>query len=163
MYIPRRLIGSRVIESTAYCNQISLVPLYLNSTQNTSVNWIIRLLLSLLCWPKVILLSGGHCITKLWIWFFFPLQQSLLNKKIDPGFVLFRHLVHSSVQGSAKTGSSRLRCSLQSETLNLKISPWAAFNRRHMSWLLVPFGGASFSCSVFWLEKMTPGRTWFGW
>ena len=30
-----------------------------------SVNWIIRLLLSLLCWPKVILLTGEHwtCIT----------------------------------------------------------------------------------------------------
>jgi len=26
------------------------------------VNRIIRLLLSLLCWPQVILLSGGHCI-----------------------------------------------------------------------------------------------------
>ncbi len=37
------------------------VPLYLNSTQNTSVNWISRLLLSFLCWPKVILLSSGHC------------------------------------------------------------------------------------------------------
>ncbi len=29
----------------------------------TSVNWIIRLMLSLLIWPKVIQLSGGHCIT----------------------------------------------------------------------------------------------------
>ncbi len=36
--------------------------LYFNSAQNTSVNWIIRLLLALLCWPKVILLSGGHYI-----------------------------------------------------------------------------------------------------
>jgi hypothetical protein len=34
--------------------------LYFNSTQKTAVNWIIRLLLSLLRWPKVILLSGGR-------------------------------------------------------------------------------------------------------
>ena len=61
-YSARRLIGSRIIESAAYCNQMLLVPLYLNSTQKPSVNWIIRLMLSLLCWPKVILLSGGHCI-----------------------------------------------------------------------------------------------------
>ena len=59
-----RLIGSRIIESAAYCNQILLVSLYLNSTQNTSFNWIIWLLLSLLCWPEVILLSDGHCIQK---------------------------------------------------------------------------------------------------
>ena len=37
-YSARRLIGSRIIESAVYCNQILLVPLYLNSTQNTSVN-----------------------------------------------------------------------------------------------------------------------------
>ncbi len=61
-YSARRFIGSQIIESAAYCNQIMLVPLYLNSTQNTLVNWIIRWLLSLLGWPKVILLSGGHCI-----------------------------------------------------------------------------------------------------
>ncbi len=47
----------------AYYNQNLLAHWYLNSTQNTSVNWIIRLLLWLLCWPKVILLSGGHCST----------------------------------------------------------------------------------------------------
>ena len=63
-YSARRLIGSRIIESAAYCNQKLLAHLYLNSTQNTSVNWIIRLLLSLVCRPKVILLSGGHCISK---------------------------------------------------------------------------------------------------
>jgi hypothetical protein len=62
-YSARRLIGSRIIESAVYCNQKLLAHLYLNSTQNISVNWIIRLLLSLLCWPKVILLSGGHCIS----------------------------------------------------------------------------------------------------
>ncbi len=61
LYSVRRLIGSRKIESAIYCNDILLVPLYLNSTQNTSVYRIIRLLLSLLCEPKVILLSGGHC------------------------------------------------------------------------------------------------------
>jgi len=62
-YSARRLIGSLIIESAAYCNQLILVPLYINSTQNTSVNWISRLLLSFLGWPKAILLSGGHCIT----------------------------------------------------------------------------------------------------
>ncbi len=55
-------MGSRSIESAAYCNQILLVQLYINSTQNTSANWIIRLLLSILCLPKMILFSGVHCI-----------------------------------------------------------------------------------------------------
>ncbi len=62
-YSAHRLIGSRIIESVAYCNQKLLAHLYLNSTQNTSVNWTIRLLLSLLCWPKVILISGGLQVT----------------------------------------------------------------------------------------------------
>ncbi len=53
-----------IIESAAYCNQKLLAHFYLNTTQNTSVNWIIRLLLSLLCWPKVILLSSGNCALK---------------------------------------------------------------------------------------------------
>ncbi len=53
----RRLIGSRIIESAAY-----LAPLCLSISQNMSANWIIWLLLSFLCRPKVILLSGGHCI-----------------------------------------------------------------------------------------------------
>ncbi len=61
VYSARRLMGSRIIESAAYCNQILLAKVYINRAQNTSVNWIIRLLLSLLCQPKVILLSGGHC------------------------------------------------------------------------------------------------------
>ncbi len=61
IYSGCRLIGSRIIESAAYCNQNLLAHLYLISTQITSVNWIIRLLLSLLWWPKVILLSGRHC------------------------------------------------------------------------------------------------------
>jgi hypothetical protein len=61
-YSARRLIGSRFIESAAYCNQKLLALLYNNSTQKTLVNWIIRLLLSLLCRPKVIL-CGGHCIS----------------------------------------------------------------------------------------------------
>ncbi len=43
-YRARRLIGSPIIESAAYCNQKLLAHLYLNSTQNTSVNWINRLL-----------------------------------------------------------------------------------------------------------------------
>jgi len=38
--------------------------LYFNSAQNTLVNWIIRLLLLLLCWPKVILLRGEYCCSK---------------------------------------------------------------------------------------------------
>ena len=33
LYSARRLIGSRIIESAAYCNRILLVPLYRNSTQ----------------------------------------------------------------------------------------------------------------------------------
>ena len=45
----------RILESAAFS-------LYLDSTQNTSVNQTIRLLLSLLCWTKVILLSCGHYI-----------------------------------------------------------------------------------------------------
>jgi hypothetical protein len=34
----RRLIGSRITKSTAYCNQILLVQLFINSTQNSLVN-----------------------------------------------------------------------------------------------------------------------------
>jgi len=37
-YSARRLIGSRIIESVAYSNQILMAPLYFNSTQNTLVN-----------------------------------------------------------------------------------------------------------------------------
>ncbi len=55
-YSASRLIGPRIIESAACCNKNLLA-----YTQNTSINWIIQLLLSLLCWPKVILLSSGHC------------------------------------------------------------------------------------------------------
>ena len=36
--------------------------MYLSSTKKLPANVIIRLLLSLLCWPKVILISGGQCI-----------------------------------------------------------------------------------------------------
>jgi hypothetical protein len=61
-YSARRLMGSRMMESAAYCNQVLLAQICTNSAQITSVNWIIRLLLSLSCRPKVILLSGGHCI-----------------------------------------------------------------------------------------------------
>ncbi len=62
LYNAHRLIGSQIIESAAYSNHIFMAPLWFNSTQNSLVNWIIWFLLSLLCWPKVILLSGGHCI-----------------------------------------------------------------------------------------------------
>jgi len=61
-YSAHRLIGSRIIESVAYCNQIMLVPLYLQRKQNMLGNWIISLLLSLLGWPKVILLSGHNVL-----------------------------------------------------------------------------------------------------
>ncbi len=37
-YSARRLMGSRIIESAAYCNQISLVQVYRNRAQSTSVN-----------------------------------------------------------------------------------------------------------------------------
>ncbi len=37
------------------------LPIY-TLTVHKTLRLIIRLLLSLLCWPKVILLSGGHCI-----------------------------------------------------------------------------------------------------
>ncbi len=37
----------------AYSIQMLLSPFYINITQNTSVNQIIRLLLSLLCHPKI--------------------------------------------------------------------------------------------------------------
>ncbi len=36
-YSDRRLMGSRIIESAAYCHQISLVQVYINRAQNTSV------------------------------------------------------------------------------------------------------------------------------
>jgi len=59
-YSTRRLIGSRLIESAAYCNYKLLVPLFPSSSLNMSVNWISWLLLSRLCRPKVIPLSGWH-------------------------------------------------------------------------------------------------------
>jgi hypothetical protein len=37
-YRARRLMGSRIIESAAYCNRIFLAQLYVNKAQNTSVN-----------------------------------------------------------------------------------------------------------------------------
>jgi hypothetical protein len=43
-YSARRLIGSQIIESAAYCNQIFLVQFCLNGKQNTSDNLIIWLL-----------------------------------------------------------------------------------------------------------------------
>ncbi len=54
-------MGSQIIKSTAYCNQKMLAQVYINSAQNTSFYWIIRLLLSLLCRAKVIPLSDGYC------------------------------------------------------------------------------------------------------
>ncbi len=63
LYRARRLIGTRIIITVAYCNQILQAQLYINSAQNMSVNCIIWLLLPLLCQHKVILLNGGHCIT----------------------------------------------------------------------------------------------------
>ena len=65
-YSTGRLIGSLVIESADYCNHTLLAPnkLYQNSAHKRLGIWIIRLMLSLLCWPKVILLSGGPCINK---------------------------------------------------------------------------------------------------
>ncbi len=74
-YITRRLIGWRIIESAAHCNHKLLALLYLISTQNTSVNWIFWILLSLFCWSKVILISGGHCSKKK-IWFWLMLKSS---------------------------------------------------------------------------------------
>ena len=62
IYSAHRLIWSRIIESAAYCIQILLVRLYPNSTQKGRLNWISQVLLPLLCWPKVILLCGGHYI-----------------------------------------------------------------------------------------------------
>ncbi len=35
IYSARRLMGSLLIESAAYCNQILLTQLYINSAQNT--------------------------------------------------------------------------------------------------------------------------------
>jgi hypothetical protein len=57
------LMGSRIIATAAYCNKKLLAHLYINNAQNTSDNWIIRLLVSLSCRPKVILLSSGHSTT----------------------------------------------------------------------------------------------------
>ncbi len=36
-YSARRLMGSRLIESAAYCNQILLAQQFINSAQNTSI------------------------------------------------------------------------------------------------------------------------------
>lgn len=57
---------SRIIESAVYRYQILMGLSYLTSTQKLLVNWIIWLLLSLLCWLKVILWSGRHFQKKVW-------------------------------------------------------------------------------------------------
>ncbi len=76
-YSARRLFGSRIVESAAYYNHILLVQLYLNSKQNTLVNWIILLLLPLLCcWSKVILWNGRYCT---WTYMYRILFQSPLS------------------------------------------------------------------------------------
>jgi hypothetical protein len=38
IYSARRLMGSRIIESAAYWNQISLAQVHINRAQNTTVN-----------------------------------------------------------------------------------------------------------------------------
>ncbi len=75
IYSARRLMGSQLIESAAYCNQTWLAKLYINSAQNTLVNWIIQLLVSILCQPKVIPLSDGHCNIR----FHIKLEKKLLQ------------------------------------------------------------------------------------
>jgi len=58
-------VGLIICEFVRYMR--ALVETYLSHitsaacTHNPLINWIIRLLLSLLRWPKVILQSGGHC------------------------------------------------------------------------------------------------------
>ncbi len=75
----RHLIESRIIRSATYCNQILLAPLHINNTLNTSVIWIIRLLLSLLGPSKVILLCGRHLFeSEFYGKMFFFLLQLLL-------------------------------------------------------------------------------------
>ncbi len=61
-YSAHPLIGSRIIESVAYCNQKLLALSYPNSTQNTSVNCIIRLLLSLFADPKWFYWAAGTVV-----------------------------------------------------------------------------------------------------
>ncbi len=87
-YNARRLLGSLIIESVAYRDQISLAPLYIDNTQNISVKWIIWLLLSLLCRPKAILLSGWHCILLLFLHYFcFQVNSNHCNR--DFLFLIF--------------------------------------------------------------------------
>ena len=110
MYSACRSIRSRIIESAAFCNQIFHVPLYINSTQNSWFSWIVRLLLSLLCWPKTILLSSGHCsqnrkynVSSQWghlyynlltiIGFTFALWLTLFNKGL-----LRKYFLHSALK-----------------------------------------------------------------
>ncbi len=88
-YSARLLMGSRFIESAAYCNQILLAQSYKNSAQNTLVNWIIRLLLSLVCRPKVILLSGWHCISKYSLLFQENVQCFSKHLNLDPNFIFY--------------------------------------------------------------------------
>jgi hypothetical protein len=68
-YSALRLIGSRIKESDIYG------PIILQQYTKTSVNLIIRLLLSALCWPKVSLLIGGHCNVSYAYYFDLPFHK----------------------------------------------------------------------------------------
>jgi len=87
--------------SAAYCNQILYWTgpiIYLYSTQK-SVNWINRLLLSILCWFKAILLSGRHRNfevnstipnRKKKIFFFLDWEGDFLGSRLIIIFILLR-------------------------------------------------------------------------
>ncbi len=90
----------------------------INSTQNTSVNCILRLLLSLLCRQKVILLYGGHCRTK-------PIHINIISQRC----------FHMNVDTGAISSADRDMCEF-----NIGKKPFYACRKN------APCSKALFSC-----------------
>ena len=86
-------------------------PIIFNSTQNTSVNRIIRLLSSLLCWPKVILIS---CILREG-YMILTISQNL-NRRISTIFSTENSFVRIRIHGVVNSKSGR----------NLKLPGWVS-------------------------------------
>ena len=76
----------------------SVCPIIRKQYTKNVVYWIIRLMLSLLRWPKVILLCGGHFISKFCVFYSPGLRDSLL----DLGQVLVRGRQNLETKGGGR-------------------------------------------------------------
>ncbi len=136
-------MGSRIIESAAYCNQISESQVYSNRAQNKSVNWIIRLLLSLLCSPKGILLSGGHCTFI---------------------FVSAHHKIPQNVALNQKTLSARLKKKFWQKWRSFEVLRLFLFcNRFVVEYVLIDYFLKIICVSEFWKKDECGSNAWKKW